>query len=146
MPGGYAHNQDPALAELVHQISLDGWADDSAGDANEDGFHASLLIIGPTGQPEPAGAVDPPVPAGNWLLTEDEQGSVTLDRYPTPRAARQAFTRLQATTGGTGTDDQTHPCTGSPSHHQRPAAGPCPCDCNRGGWCGGCGHAGCGRR
>jgi hypothetical protein len=25
-------------------------------------------------------------------------------------------------------------------------AGPCPCDCNRGGFCGGCGHAGCGGR
>lgn len=36
---------------------------------------------------------------------------------------------------------------------RRPAAsgapwpGPCPCECNRGGFCGGCGHAGCaGRR
>ena len=24
--------------------------------------------------------------------------------------------------------------------------GPCPCACNSGGYCGGCGHAGCGRR
>lgn len=23
---------------------------------------------------------------------------------------------------------------------------PCPCDCNTGGFCGGCGHAGCGGR
>jgi hypothetical protein len=23
------------------------------------------------------------------------------------------------------------------------AVGPCPCECNRGGFCGGCGHAGC---
>ena len=23
---------------------------------------------------------------------------------------------------------------------------PCPCECNRGGFCGGCGHAGCGGR
>jgi hypothetical protein len=23
---------------------------------------------------------------------------------------------------------------------------PCPCECNRGSFCGGCGHAGCGRR
>lgn len=29
---------------------------------------------------------------------------------------------------------------------QLPVAGPCPCDCNRGGFCGGCGHAGCGGR
>jgi len=27
----------------------------------------------------------------------------------------------------------------------RPAP-PCPCECNRGGFCGGCGHAGCGGR
>jgi len=25
-------------------------------------------------------------------------------------------------------------------------AGPCSCDCNSGGFCGGCGHAGCGGR
>lgn len=24
--------------------------------------------------------------------------------------------------------------------------GPCPCECNHGGFCGGCGHAGCGGR
>jgi hypothetical protein len=29
----------------------------------------------------------------------------------------------------------------APSH-----VGPCPCECNYGGFCGGCGHAGCGRR
>jgi hypothetical protein len=28
----------------------------------------------------------------------------------------------------------------------RPHAGPCPCACNNGGFCGGCGHAGCGAR
>lgn len=26
------------------------------------------------------------------------------------------------------------------------STGPCPCECNRGGFCGGCGHAGCGGR
>lgn len=26
------------------------------------------------------------------------------------------------------------------------ATGPCPCECNSGGFCGGCGHAGCGGR
>lgn len=31
-----------------------------------------------------------------------------------------------------------HPTTGQPSG--------CPCECNFGGFCGGCGHAGCGRR
>jgi hypothetical protein len=28
----------------------------------------------------------------------------------------------------------------------RPPVGPCPCECNHGGFCGGCGHAGCGGR
>ena len=28
----------------------------------------------------------------------------------------------------------------------RAAVGPCGCECCRGGFCGGCGHAGCGRR
>lgn len=27
-----------------------------------------------------------------------------------------------------------------------PKPGPCPCECNHGGFCGGCGHAGCGGR
>lgn len=27
-----------------------------------------------------------------------------------------------------------------------PTTGPCPCECNSGGFCGGCGHAGCGGR
>lgn len=30
------------------------------------------------------------------------------------------------------------------AHYHRP--GPCPCACNSGGFCGGCGHAGCGGR
>lgn len=38
--------------------------------------------------------------------------------------------------------DAHSPAPGS----SRPAAGPCPCACNRGGFCGGCGHAGCGGR
>ncbi len=29
---------------------------------------------------------------------------------------------------------------------ERRPVGPCECECNRGGFCGGCGHAGCGRR
>ena len=29
---------------------------------------------------------------------------------------------------------------------RRPSVPPCPCECNSGGFCGGCGHAGCGGR
>lgn len=34
----------------------------------------------------------------------------------------------------------------TPSAEAVRTAPPCPCACNSGGWCGGCGHAGCGRR
>jgi hypothetical protein len=30
--------------------------------------------------------------------------------------------------------------------HRGRYASPCPCECNHGGFCGGCGHAGCGGR
>lgn len=33
-----------------------------------------------------------------------------------------------------------------PQRAPRPAVSPCGCECCRGGFCGGCGHAGCGRR
>lgn len=42
------------------------------------------------------------------------------------------------------TDDM--PRLGAPVPTVARVAGPCPCECNRGGFCGGCGHAGCGRR
>ena len=95
MAGRYAHNPDPQLAELLHQVSLEGWANDSTGDVNEDGVHASLLIVEPDEQPELTDAFDQPIPPGNWVLLEDEQGSSPLGDYPSPQAARQAFTRLQ---------------------------------------------------
>lgn len=41
-------------------------------------------------------------------------------------------------------DDQPTPAAPVPTVAR--VAGPCPCECNRGGFCGGCGHAGCGRR
>jgi hypothetical protein len=107
MPGRYVHNPDPQLAELLHQVSLDGWANDSAGDVNEDGFHASLLIVEPAEQQELTDAFDQPVPTGNWVLLEDEQGFVTLDQHPTAHAARQAFIRLQDDWGGPGEEDGT---------------------------------------
>jgi hypothetical protein len=149
VPGRYSHNRDPELAELLHQVTLDGWANDSTGDLDQDGFHASLVIVEPAEQHELTDAFDHPIPAGSWLPLEDEHGFVTLKHYPTPLAARQAFTRLQEG-GGPGSDDGTgHPTwTARPPRRliALPAVRPCPCHCNRGGWCGGCGHAGCGRR
>jgi hypothetical protein len=36
--------------------------------------------------------------------------------------------------------------TGEATTHHPTPAGRCGCECTRGGWCGGCGHAGCGGR
>jgi hypothetical protein len=93
-PGRYQHNPDPQLAELLHQITEEGWGNDSFGDLYEDGFHASLLIVEPTEQQEFSEAFDRAIPVGNWILTQDQHGFVTLDQYPTPAAARYAFDDL----------------------------------------------------
>jgi hypothetical protein len=93
-PGRYAHNRDPELAELLHQVTLEGWGNDSWGDVIQDGFHASLLIVEPAEQPELTDAFDQAIPVGNWILTEDELGFVSLTQYSTPQAARHAFTKL----------------------------------------------------
>jgi hypothetical protein len=94
MPGRYAHNPDPQLAELLHEVTLEGWGNDSVGDVDQDGFHASLLIIEPAEQSELTDAFDHDIPVGNWIVTEDQQGFVSLEQYPSPQAARQAFTQL----------------------------------------------------
>jgi hypothetical protein len=51
VPGRYAHNPDPELAELLHQVTLEGWGNDSCGDVDQDGFHATLLIVDPPSNP-----------------------------------------------------------------------------------------------
>ena len=50
MPSRYSHDRDPELAALLHQVTLDGWANDSTGDLDQDGFHASLVIVEPAEQ------------------------------------------------------------------------------------------------
>jgi hypothetical protein len=81
MPGNYQYNPDPALAKLLHTVCLKGWANDSVGDVEEDGFAASLLLIDPAEQQELADAFDQPVPAGNFIVHQDQQGVVTVDQY-----------------------------------------------------------------
>jgi hypothetical protein len=93
-PSRYQHNRDPQLAELLHHVTAGGWGNDSVGDLSEDGFHASLLIVEPAEQQELSEAFDQAIPVGNWVLTQDQQGFVTLDQYPTPAAARHAFDHL----------------------------------------------------
>jgi hypothetical protein len=94
LPGRYEHNRDPQLAELLHHVTEEGWGNDSLGDLDEDGFHASLLIVEPAEQQEFSEVFDRAIPAGNWILTEDQRGFVTVDQYPTPAAARYAFEHL----------------------------------------------------
>jgi hypothetical protein len=64
---------------------------------------------------------DRDIPAGNWILTEDQQGLVTMDQYPTAHAARCAFDHLPDS-GGPGERTAPSPRLG------RPAAG------TRSGW------------
>jgi hypothetical protein len=47
------------------------------------------------------------------------------------------------TTPATPTMPRQRTAEGTPRSRR---VGPCPCPCNSGGFCGGCGHAGCGRR
>jgi len=111
VPGNYQHNPDPALAELLHTVTLEGWGNDSVGDVEEDGFAASLLLVDPAEQQELTDAFDQPVPAGNFIVHQDQQGVVTIDQYPTPFHARRAFTALAASTGP-GEEDATITPTG----------------------------------
>jgi hypothetical protein len=111
VPGNYQHNPDPALVELLHTITQEGWGNDSVGDLEEDGFAASLLLIEPAEQQELADAFDQSVPAGNFVVHEDRQGVVTVDQYPSPFHARRAFTALAASTGP-GEEDATIMPTG----------------------------------
>jgi hypothetical protein len=106
MPGRYDHNPDPRLAELLHEVTEEGWGNDSVGDLDRDGFHASLLIVEPAEQQELAEAFDRDIPVGSWIVTEDQQGFVILDQYPTPAAARHAFDNLPDLSGP-GEEDGT---------------------------------------
>jgi hypothetical protein len=111
VPGNYRHNPDPALAELLHTVCVEGWGNDSVGDLEEDGFAASLLLVDPAEQEELADAFDQPVPVGNFVVHQVRQGMVTVDQYPTPFHARRAFTALVASTGP-GEEDATIMPTG----------------------------------
>jgi hypothetical protein len=116
VPDRYEHNRDPQLAELLHHVTEEGWGNDSVGDLEENGFHASLLIIEPAEQQELTEAFDRDIPAGNWILTEDQQGFVVLDQYPTPQAARHALDHLPDY-GGPGEEDATITPTGPLGSH-----------------------------
>ena len=115
MPGRYQHNQDPIPATLLHQVTLDGWGNNTVGDLEEDGVHASLLIVEPAEQQVLTDAFNQPIPVGNWILTEDQHGWVTLAQYPTPQATRNAFTNLP---------DPYVPGEGDRGDHPSQAAGP----------------------
>jgi hypothetical protein len=107
--GRYEHNHDPQLAELLHHVTEEGWGNDTVGDLDEDGFHTSLLIVEPAEQQKLTEAFDRDIPAGNWILTQDQRGFVTLDQYPTPQAARHAFDHLPALDGPSEEDGTITP-------------------------------------
>jgi hypothetical protein len=64
----------PQLAALLHHVTEEGWGNDSVGDLEEDSFHASLLIVEPAERQELTEAFDRYIPAGTWIVTEDQQG------------------------------------------------------------------------
>jgi hypothetical protein len=68
-----------------------------------------VLIVEPAEQQVLTDAFDRDVPAGNWIVTEDQHSFVTLDHYPTPQAARQAFTQLPDLDGPDEDDGTTAP-------------------------------------
>jgi hypothetical protein len=113
MPGNYHHNPDPALAELLHLVAQEGWGNEHvAGDADA-GYEATLVVIEPGEQQELSEAFDREIPSGNFLVTRDPHGTVTLHEYTTAPLARQAFTDL-ATAAGPGPDDGTITVAGPP--------------------------------
>jgi hypothetical protein len=72
-----------------------------------------------------------------------------LDRLP--RAARTGLLTGAVRRTAPHPDDARPPtprilAPSGPSPVRRRTPGPCPCACNSGGFCGGCGHAGCGGR
>jgi hypothetical protein len=80
VPGRYKHNRDPQLAELLHHVTEQEWGNDSVGDLDQDGFHASLLVIQPAEQQELTEAFDRAILAGSWVITEDQHGFIIVDR------------------------------------------------------------------
>jgi hypothetical protein len=75
------------------------------GDVEEDGF-GQPAPGRPAEQQELTDAFDQPVPAGDFIVHQDQQGVITVDQYPTPFHARRAFTALAASTGP-GEEDAT---------------------------------------
>jgi hypothetical protein len=68
VPGRYEHNRDPQLAALLHHVTEEGWGNDSVGDLDEDGFHASLLVVEPpSGRSSPRRSTVPSRPATGSL-------------------------------------------------------------------------------
>jgi hypothetical protein len=116
MPGYYHHNPDPALAELMHLVAQEGWGNESIDPDTGDGYEATLVVIEPAERHELSEAFDRDIPAGNFLVTRDPHGVVTLHEYTTAPLARQAFTDL-ATATGPGPDDGTITAAGPPGSY-----------------------------
>src|SRR5881392_3698312 len=94
MPSYYHHNPDPAQAALVHLVAQEGWGNESIDTGADDGYEATLVVIEPAERHELSEAFDRDIPSGNFLVTRDPHGTVTLHEYTTAPLARQAFTDL----------------------------------------------------
>jgi hypothetical protein len=67
------------------------------------------------------------------------------DQHVEP-AEQDEYPRDNDATGSTSPAASPVPGNGSRIPYKRRRNGPCTCECATGGFCGGCGHAGCGRR
>jgi hypothetical protein len=76
----------------LHQVTLEGLATTAVVTSTRTA--STPACVEAAEQPKLIDAFDHPRLRRNWILTEDQQGLVILDRCPTPQAAREAFTEF----------------------------------------------------
>ncbi|MDQ1024696.1 hypothetical protein QF035_002278 [Streptomyces umbrinus] len=164
MPG----SRQPQRPLLVHQLL--GHAHALLATAEEDDVPSltALLVRAADHLPvEDRGSLDPLALA--WLVADSAAHLLACTRTPVrpedphldcclqaldrlPRSARTCLLEAAVRRTAPDPDDTPPPTTARfQAPVSRPAArrgvpGRCPCPCNSGGFCGGCGHAGCGGR
>lgn len=74
---------------------------------------------------------------------EDEERAQVLKAYRDAALLEAEYQRVQRELEDAGRRVERTP---QGTLHVFARVGPCPCACNSGGWCGGCGHGGCGGR
>ncbi|MFI5808607.1 hypothetical protein [Streptomyces sp. NPDC051561] len=126
--------EQPALAAVLHEAAATAARKAGTCHPSETAWlcaEAAFHLTHAAGR-TPSGLTDPALPT---LLTR-------LDQRPHPARLRLLDTAIART----GPLVITLPTPAPARTTGRRAAGSCGCACTTGGFCGGCGHAGCGRR